>query len=70
MTNQCIENTISDVYYQELFPDLSSSGNIWNIFDAEIDEEESSLNGYTGISDKCKLFFMMRIMPLTILVEQ
>ena len=42
---------ISDIDYQELFPYISSSVNIWNISDDESDEEYSSSNYYTGISD-------------------
>ena len=43
------QEKISDIDNQELFPDLSSSGNIWNMYDDESDEEESSSNDYTRI---------------------
>ena len=51
MTKHCIEETISDIYYQVLLPDISPPSNIWNIYDDEIDEEESSSNDYTGFTD-------------------
>ena len=33
MANNCTEKKIYDIYYQELFPDLSSLANIWNMYD-------------------------------------
>ena len=51
MTKQCIEKTISDIDDKEIFPDLSSSGKIWNMPDDKSDEEESSSNFYIEISD-------------------
>ena len=38
MTKQCIQETISDIDYQELFPDISPPSNIWNIYDYKSDE--------------------------------
>ena len=51
MTKQRIEKKIPDIDYQELFPDISSPANIWNMSDDESDEEESSSNNYIVISD-------------------
>ena len=51
MTNQCIKKTISDIEYQNLFPDIFSPANIWNMFDDESDEEESISNDCTAYLD-------------------
>ena len=40
MTKQCIEKTIYDNDYQELFPDIRYLANIWNMSDEKSDEEE------------------------------
>ena len=37
--------------YQKLFPDTNSSANIWNMYDGESDEEDSSSNNYTDYSE-------------------
>ena len=50
ITKQCIEKKI-DIDYQELFPEISSSWNVWNKSDDKSDEEESSSNDYTEYSD-------------------
>ena len=42
MINQCTENTISDIDYQKLIPDINPPANIWNMTDEKSDEEESS----------------------------
>ena len=41
MTNQCIEGKKSDIDYQRVFPEISSSANIWNMSDDKSDEEDS-----------------------------
>ena len=51
MTKQRIGKIISDIDCQELFPEILSPANIWNISDYECDEEESSSNYYTGFTD-------------------
>ena len=51
MTKHCIEKTKSDLEYQRFSPDISSPANIWNIYDDESDEEESSSNDYNGFTD-------------------
>ena len=38
VTKQCTEKTISDIYYQEIFPGISSPSNIWNMSDDESDK--------------------------------
>ena len=42
MIKQCTENTISDIDYQKLIPDINTPANIWNMTDEKSDEEESS----------------------------
>ena len=42
---------LSDIDYQELIPNISSPDNICNIADDKSDEEDSSLNEYTGYTD-------------------
>ena len=51
MTKQYIEKIISDIYYQRLFPDISSPANIWNELDDESYEEESISNNCTSYSN-------------------
>ena len=41
----------SDLDYQRVFPDISSSANIWNMSDDESDEEESISNYFTLYSE-------------------
>ena len=48
---QCNEKTESDIDYQRVLPDISSTANLWNIFDDESDEEESISNDYTLYSE-------------------
>ena len=56
MTKQCIEETIYDTDYQELFPEISSPSNIWNIYDDKCDKEESSSNHYTEFTGNICIF--------------
>ena len=51
MTYQFIEKTISDIYYQKLFPNINSLENICNISDDKSGEEESSSNYYIQYSE-------------------
>ena len=60
MTKQCIEKYIFDIYYQRLFPDISSPANIWDESNDESDEEESISNYCTLYSDKY-LFFHIKL---------
>ena len=51
MTKQCIEETLSGIDYQELFPDISYPDNICNMSDDKGYEEDSSSNYYAGFTD-------------------
>ena len=42
-SNEFIWNS-KDIYYLRVFPDISSPANIWNMYDDESDEEESTSN--------------------------
>ena len=37
-TKKCIEETISDIYYHRLFPEIFSPANMWNKSDDKSDE--------------------------------
>ena len=41
ITKHCIEKTVYDIGYQEIFPGVSSPDNIWNMSDDKRYEEES-----------------------------
>ena len=62
MTKQCIKETIYDIDYQKLFPDINSPANIWNMSDNKSDEKETSSNDYTQYSeDLCLVISKMWI---------
>ena len=48
MNKQFIEIIISNIYYQKVFPDISSPDNIWNKSDDKCDKEESISYDYTN----------------------
>ena len=57
MTNQCIEKSISDIDYQNIFPDIFPPANIWNKSYDESDEEESLSQYYTENSENIFLSY-------------